>query len=81
MPANPDRIARKCETVLLKALDAFPALLAEADCEIAARIVADIIKAERSRPVPEPDPTAALTAALDRFRATALDDDTGPVPK
>jgi hypothetical protein len=62
-PQN-DRIARKCAAVLTKTIDAFPDLLAQVEPEVAAAIVADLLKALLVRPLPEPSPGAALADVI-----------------
>ena len=54
------RIDRKCAAAILQAIDSFPRLLDECEAEAAAAIVADLIKAQVNRPIPEPDPATAL---------------------
>lgn len=55
-----DRIARRCTTAIVDAIDAFPALLAQCEPESAAQIIADLIKVQLNRPQPEEDPSSAL---------------------
>jgi hypothetical protein len=63
-PKSADRLARKCATALNKAIDALPDLLDKAEPEAAAAIVADLIKSYLARPIPEPDPGAALADVI-----------------
>ena len=60
-----NRVARKCSTALVRAIDAFPELLAQSEPEAAAAIVADLIKTQLNRPLPEPDPAAQLAAVIE----------------
>jgi RNA polymerase-interacting CarD/CdnL/TRCF family regulator len=46
------RIARRCTEAVIKAVDAFPAYLANSEPEQAAAIVADLIKSDTNRPSP-----------------------------
>ena len=62
------KIDRKSAQVLLKALDYFPELLAAAEPEAAAKIVADLVKSLVTRPLPEPDPGAELAEVIRRAR-------------
>jgi hypothetical protein len=66
------RLRRKCAAALSKAVDRFPQLLAEAETEEAARIVAGLIKAQLDLPEPESDPADALEEVLKRARAETL---------
>ncbi|MCE5321686.1 hypothetical protein LLG46_00055 [bacterium] len=43
-PTQHQKIARKCTRVLAQVIDDFPALLAQSEVEVAAEIVAGIIK-------------------------------------
>ena len=58
------RIAQRATIALVKAIDAFPELLAESEVEHAASVIADIIKTQLARPQPMPDPGDALARAI-----------------
>jgi hypothetical protein len=60
------RLPGKCAKALIAAFDSLTGLLARCDPEAAATIVADLVKAQMNRPVPEPDPMAALNHIIDR---------------
>lgn len=55
-PDELERVDRKCAAVILRAIASFPELLDECEAEAAAAIVADLIKSQVNRSVPEPDP-------------------------
>ena len=77
-PEQQSRLDRKCAVAAAKAIDAFPDLLAQCQAEEAAAIVADLIKAHFDRPLPEPDPAAALAAIVNR--AMNADEPDEPAP-
>ena len=58
------RIAHRATIALVKVIDAFPALIAKSEPEEAAAVVADIIKTQLTRPLPEHDPGEALATAI-----------------
>ena len=68
-----EKLNRKCAAVLSRAVDALPALLAQAEPEAAAAIVADLIKTQLNRPVPEPDPAAEIARVIELAAAAAMD--------
>lgn len=60
------KIARKCTRVLAQVIDDFPALLAQSEVEVAAEIVAGIIKTQITMPAPQVDPSEALAEIIKR---------------
>lgn len=65
------RLARKCTNALAAAVDSLPKLLDDAEPEAAATIVADLVKALVTRPLPEPDPALALNEMIRLARERA----------
>jgi hypothetical protein len=65
-PSQHQKIARKCTHVLAKVIDDFPSLLAQSDAEVAAEIVAGIIKTQLTMPAPQIDPADALSEIIKR---------------
>jgi len=65
-PLLDPRLLRKTRAVLADAIKAFPRFLAEADAEVAAAIVADLIKAQMALVAhqPPPDPGGELARVL-----------------
>ncbi len=58
------RIARHATAALIKAIDALPGLIEDAEPDRAAAVVADVVKTQLARPEPQPDPTLALQAVV-----------------
>ena len=62
-------LSRKFSNAIAKALDAFPAYLAEAEPDAAAEIIAGIIKTQLAHPAPQPEPADALAQVMRRVWA------------
>ena len=67
-PTQHARLANKCASTLAKAIDSLPGFLEKAEAEEAALVVADLIKAVLTAPLPKPDPAAALNNIIDKVR-------------
>jgi len=65
-PSQHQKIARKCTRVLAQVIDDFPSLLAQSDVEVAAEIVAGIIKTQITMAAPQIDPSDALAEIIKR---------------
>lgn len=63
-PTPEDKVTKKCAAVMSKLLDSFPQLLVECEANEAAAIIADLIKAQLKRPVPEGDQEQEAIASL-----------------
>jgi|GEM_PF-2745605 len=68
MPTHQQRLAARAARALTSAFDALDCLLARCDPEAAAAIVADLLKAQMARPVPEPDPMVTLAGVVETVR-------------
>ena len=58
------RIDRRCAVVLIKAIDSFPALLADSEPDKAAAIVADLIKFQLAIKEEQANPGEALAEVI-----------------
>ncbi|MDO8685028.1 MAG: hypothetical protein Q7N50_16305 [Armatimonadota bacterium] len=69
MPKDPhqERVVRKCAAALSKAIDAFPDLLARSDPQVAAVIVASLIKASLKHSDSEVGEEESLTDLIQRL--------------
>lgn len=60
------RLAKECASVLTSAVESLPDLLKRSEPEAAAQIVAGLLKAVLTQPLPEPDPAAELKKIIRR---------------